>query len=191
MKWGVRGLVLSLRSKKKTLVADGGAPAARLPISHGRERTNLVRRCGPTAAPLESWGPATVPGCLRPVISSALRAPQGGTGQRRRRGLGELTRETVGGSLNGIRTHLRVLVENWIGCREQLATSSRSTASCGRSIAMRGHSQPRPGGCSARREAGGVAGGRPDGQTPASGVLRRRKSTGTTSGRSKAHGGEL
>jgi hypothetical protein len=31
MKWDVRGLVLSLRSKKKTFAADGGAPAARSP----------------------------------------------------------------------------------------------------------------------------------------------------------------
>jgi hypothetical protein len=176
MKWGVRGLDPSLRSKKKTLVANSSVSTEAMPIPNDRERSSHGRRCGPTAAPLGSWGPATVPGRSRPVISSALRAPQGETGQSRRRELGELTRETDGGSRNGIRIHLRVLVDNWIGCKEQLATSSRSTASRGRLIATRGHPQPRPGGCSARREAGVVAGGRPDGQTPASAVPRRRKS---------------
>jgi hypothetical protein len=158
--------------QEETLVANGSVSTEAVPIPNDRERSSHGRRCGPTAAPLGSWGPATVPGRSRPVISSALRAPQGGTGQSRRRELGELTRETDGGSRNGIRIHLRVLVDNWIGCKEQLATSSRSTASRGRLIATRGHPQPRPGGCSARREAGVVAGGRPDGQTPASAVPR-------------------
>lgn len=191
MKWGVRGLGPSLRNKKKTLVANGGSPAAQSPILKNRERSSHGRRCGPTAAPLGTWGPATVPGRSRPVISSALRAPQGGTGQSRRRELGELTRETDGGSRNGIRAHLRVLVDNWIGCREQLATSSRSTASRGRPIAVRGHPNLDQAGAarSAKRVSSLVG--------ALTGKHRRARShddasqPGIESGRSKAHDGEL
>jgi hypothetical protein len=110
MKWGVRGLDHSLRNKKKRLLRMAARQSRR--FRQNREGSNHGRRCGPTAAPLGSWGPATVPGRSRPVISSALRAPQGRTGQSRRRGLGVLPRETDGGLRNGIRIHHRVLDDN-------------------------------------------------------------------------------